>query len=255
MKKKSIDSLGDRMKKFENIYRTHLLPRIYTILRVDGKAFHTFTKGLHKPWDDSLADSMMGTAIDIYNNVQGSKFAYTQSDEISLVFTDFDTFETQAWFGNNIQKICSVSGSIATRAFNQAWIEKKVIRGSDTFRSVKWAEFDARVFQLPNKEEVINYFIWRQQDAIRNSIQMLAQSFFSQNKMHKKNQSELIEMCRGEGTEWGDLPTKYKRGVGIKRWVDDIGEGLRGEIIETDFELPIFSEKRDYIGNLLPDYI
>jgi tRNA(His) guanylyltransferase len=142
-----VDALGERMKTYENVSRFYLTRRTYTIIRIDGKAFHHYTKGLMRPFDNILIDDMNSTAMYLCKEVQGTKFGYVQSDEISILITDFDDINTDAWFGNNIQKMCSVSASLATVKFNE-------------LRPGKIALFDSRVFQLPTKTEVINYFIW-----------------------------------------------------------------------------------------------
>lgn len=110
---KKYDSLGDRMKGYENIARNYLTRRIPTIIRVDGKAFHTFTRGMEKPFDRILMTTMQNTMKYLCENIQGCVFGYTQSDEITLVLTDYATITTDAWFGYNIQKMCSVSASMA----------------------------------------------------------------------------------------------------------------------------------------------
>lgn len=251
------DALGDRMKRYEKAFRQYLQPRTYTIIRVDGKAFHTFTKGLDKPFDDRLSDAMVHAMAELFNNIQGVKYAYTQSDEISLVLTDFDTYESQPWFGGKAEKITSVSSSLASNGFNMWWIYDHFKNGMNTanYWSTQWAAFDSRPFQLPNREEVINYFIWRQQDAIRNSISSLAQTMFSQNQLHGKSQIEMIEMCKARGVDWLDMPLKYQRGIGYYRWEDPMEPDMVRTITEPDYGIPIFSQNREYLKNLIPDYI
>ncbi|MEM4260957.1 MAG: tRNA(His) guanylyltransferase Thg1 family protein, partial [Candidatus Woesearchaeota archaeon] len=155
MKKSSID---DRMKRYENVNRYSLIRRTPVIIRLDGKAFHSFTKDLDKPFDEDLHNTFKQTVFYLVSQIQGAVFAYTQSDEISILLRDWDTLTTDAWFDYNIQKMASVSASIVTAKFNMLW-----------HKSNKIAFFDSRVFNLP-KEEVCNYFIWRQQDATKNSI-------------------------------------------------------------------------------------
>ena len=252
------DALGDRMKRYENATRDFLMPRSYTIMRIDGKAFHTFTKGLEKPLDKRIEDGMIGAMAALFEKIQGVKYAYTQSDEISLIITDFDTFETQPWFGGNVQKMTSVSASIAANGFNKSWLYDAFIKGSMNmlnYDKIPWAEFDSRVFQLPNKNEVINYLIWRQQDAIRNSISSSAQALFSPNKLHGMNQIQMKEMLKSEGVIWDELPIAQQRGIGFYKWIDDIGEGMVRHVSQPDFSIPIFSENREYLEKLIPDYI
>ena len=198
------DSIGDRMKaNYEDRYRFSLTRRTPVIMRLDGKAFHTLTRGLEKPFDDSFYYSMIDTASFLCSEIQGAKCAYVQSDEISILITDFDTLTTDAWFDYNIQKMTSVSAGLASAYFTSRFFEEDGI-----------AVFDSRVFNIP-KEEVCNYFIWRQLDWIRNSVQMLAQAHFSHKQLHGKNQSAMHDMLHDKGVNWADLPEKWKNGTFI----------------------------------------
>ncbi|MFW6122346.1 MAG: tRNA(His) guanylyltransferase Thg1 family protein, partial [Petrotogales bacterium] len=176
-------SLGDRMKtNYESVSQTKLLRRTPVIIRLDGKAFHTFTKGMKRPFDENLIQCMTTTTRNLVENIEGCEFGYTQSDEISLLLTDYKKFETQAWFDYKVQKIVSVAASMCTAYFNRIFFKN--------YGFGKPAFFDARVFSIP-KEEVVNYFIWRQQDATRNSIQMVGQSVFSHKELHGKSCDEI----------------------------------------------------------------
>lgn len=224
------DELGVRIKDdFENRSRILLPRRSYTIIRIDGKAFHTYTKGLKRPFDDDLMDDMDLTAKYLCENISGAKFAFVQSDEISLLITDFDNQGTQAWFDNNLQKMCSISASMATAKFNELRLRRimdessrfvdeiayKMIR--DGFEKNPLAHFDSRVFQIPSRSEVQNYFIWRQQDTTRNSIQSVAQSLYKHSELNGKNTKELQEMIFQKGINWNDYEPKYKRGRMISK--------------------------------------
>lgn len=250
------DKLGERMKSnYENITRTYLPRRTYTIIRIDGKAFHTYTNGLVKPFDDGLITDMDETAKFLCSSIQGVKFGFVQSDEISLLLTDFENFETNAWFNGNIQKIVSISSSIATAKFNQLRLVRNIINKGDALfdyidgLNTKLAMFDSRTFTIPSINEVVNYFIWRQQDTTRNSIQSLAQSLYSSdNELKCKNTSELQELCFQKGHNWNDLDPKLKRGRFIKKiklenerttWVSD--------------ECPIFTQERDFLLSRIPN--
>jgi tRNA(His) guanylyltransferase len=195
-----VDSLGDRMKNnYENISRSYLMRRTPVIMRIDGKAFHTLTRSCIKPFDEFLSDAMITAAYAVAKEVMGFKLAYIQSDEISILLTDYDTLDTEAWFNYNIQKMCSVSASIASVAFTNAF--------------GKPAHFDCRVFNIP-KEEVNNYFIWRQQDWMRNSIQMLARTHYSQKELDHKNVTKMHDMLFQKGVNWAQLyPPKWKNGT------------------------------------------
>lgn len=235
-----IDSLGDRMKRYEESTRYFLTPRTYTIIRCDGKAFHTFTKGLNKPWDDNMSYIMTETCKYLCENIQGAKLGYTQSDEISIILTDFDKIETSSWFDGNIQKMCSISASLATGKFNS--LSQKMFEN----KSNNIALFDSRVFILPTRTEVLNYLIWRQQDAVRNSIQGLAQSLYSHKEINNKNCNQLQEMCFQKGHNWNDTKTKYKRGTAIYKKQKD-----ERSYWYIDEQIPTFTENREFLENLI----
>lgn len=221
-------SLGDRMKKqYEDRTRFYLTRRQPVIIRLDGKAFHTYTKGLQRPFDKGFIEDMQQTAVYLCENIQGVKCAYVQSDEISLLLTDYDTIKTEGWFDYNVQKMCSVSASLATARFNQLRMLRSVrevdggigslyhaddVLTVDDLKEFKLATFDSRVFAIPDKEEVVNYFIWRQRDAETNSIAMLAQSLYSHSELNKKSCNEMQEMCFQKGINWNNLPFEQKRG-------------------------------------------
>lgn len=261
-------SIADRMKDYENVSRYYLTKRSPVIIRIDGRAFHSFTKGFKRPFDPLFMETMAETAKALCDNITGCKLAYTQSDEISLLLTDYETTETEPWFENNLQKIVSVSASIATLAFNRCFAEKcnKFIADnqSNTKADVELTAycsaltramrnggtFDARAFILP-KDEVVNYFIWRQQDATRNSILMVAQSLFSHVDIQGVTCDGLQEKMFSErGVNWNDLPIPQKRGTCvIKRTVKQNDVERRKWII--DYSIPVFTKDRDYIDALV----
>lgn len=219
--------LGIRMKMYEETQKYSLMKRVPVIIRLDGKAFHTYTRGLNKPFDENLMEDMQNTAIFLCENIQGAKCAYVQSDEISLLLTDFDTFKTQAWFHYELSKMESISAAYATARFNQLRSlrlsqEIRFEEGQadyiniEVFENMKLAYFDSRARNY-SKEEVSNYFLWRQQDAIRNSISMLAQSLYSPKELHGKNVSDMQEMCFQKEHNWNDLHWSKKRGTFIIR--------------------------------------
>ena len=266
------DSLGDRMKSYEGISRIYLTKRMPVIIRIDGKAFHSFTKGFRRPFDEILIKAMQETAKYLCKNIMGCKIAYTKSDEISLLLEDYERVETQPWFENNLQKIVSVSASMATMAFNRAFADAVNERYSyytginadewtgsteefdklfdNYFAKIGTAMFDSRVFILP-KEEVCNYFIWRQQDATRNSIQMVAQSLFSHRQLQNKNCDQLQEMMFQEhNINWNDYPTVYKRGSCVTKEQYTENDVTRSRWV-VDTNIPIFTQDRNYIDRLV----
>ncbi len=225
----SNDTLGDRIKAYENITRTFLPRRSNVIIRIDGKAFHTYTKGCEKPFDKGLQDDMNATAVALCEQIQGAKLAYVQSDEITIVVTDYDTLTTDAWFGNNIQKMVSVSSSIATSSFNKLrltrYLRKQSLKYGDNWDvadasnvvNVEWANFDSRIFTVPELAEVANAIIWRVQDATRNSIQMVARSLYSHKDLESKNTPELIDLINSKGKPWSEYDSRSRFGGLIRR--------------------------------------
>ncbi len=203
------DTFGDRMKfSYEDRTRFLLPRRTYTIIRLDGKAFHTYTKNLKKPFDSGLYEDIDKSIIAILSHIQGSVLAYTQSDEISILLTDFKTPTTDAWFDGNVQKMSSISASMLTAKFNQLRSERQVqyALNNDIDFAIgdEWplAYFDSRVFTIPDRTEVMNYFRWRQQDCIRNSVSMVAQSNFSHKELQGKSQSDMHDMLHNKGVNW-----------------------------------------------------
>ena len=257
------DSLGDRMKRYEDISKTSLIRRIPVIIRIDGKNFHSFTRGFERPFDDVFIKSMQETAKYLCENIQNVKCSYQQSDEISLLLTDYDNIGTQAWFNKNLQKMCSIAASMATLAFNRIFeklvLEHCNLNDCNNYEAAlhkslnKGAMFDARCFSIP-KEEVCNYFLWRQNDCVRNSIQMVAQANFSHKQLQNKSCDELQEMLWQEkNINWNDFETVKKRGSCCtktgKHTVIDMKTGEQKErpIWEIDTEIPIFTQDRNYI--------
>ena len=249
------DKIGDRFKEYyENRSKTYLTRRTAVIIRIDGCHFHTFCRGLQKPFDPIFIKTMQETTKSLCENIQGCKIGYVESDEISLLLTDYDTLQTDAWFDYSVQKICSVSASMATLFFNKYW-QKNITKTTDKEyyevlkkKSELGAYFDARAFNLP-KEEVANYFIWRQNDATRNSIQSLAQANFSQKQIHSLNNSQLQDKLHGEkDINWNDCKTVEKRGSCVIHVFD---KSINRSRWIVDEEIPVFTQSRDYIENIL----
>ena len=251
------DNLGDRMKEnYENRAKTQLLRRTPVIIRLDGKAFHTFTRGFKKPFDDILIEAMQQTMLTLCKEIQGCVLGYTQSDEITLVLTDYKKLETSAWFDYDVQKICSVSASIATLAFNRSFAKQCKLYAPSNSTDINNAHinsiyngalFDSRCFNVP-KEEVTNCILWRQQDAIRNSINSVGQTNFPHKELQGLSTDQILgKLLEEKQIDWNKLPVHLQRGsCCIKREVD----GVYSWFIDT--EIPIFKgESRNYIENLL----
>ena len=264
------DSLGERMKEFyETIPKTRLMRRCPVAIRIDGKAFHTFTRGFDKPFDEVLVKSMQRTMKYLCENIQGCVFGYTQSDEITLILLDYQTLDTDAWFDYEVQKMCSITASMATMAFNKFFAEEVDIYNSNPNSSgiranwyiaskLKGAMFDARVFNIP-KEEVTNLVYWRQLDAARNSVQMVGQANFPHKELQGKSCNDIQDMLMTQkGINWNNFPTYLKRGSAcIKKEVQDeridIKDGacLRSKW-EIDLDMPMLKgDDRKYLDELI----
>lgn len=262
------DDLGLRMKSYyEQISKTKLMRRTPVIIRIDGKAFHTFTRGFAKPFDMVLMKSMQETTKYLCENIQGCVLGYTQSDEITLVLVDYMKFETSAWFDYEVQKMCSIAASMATMAFNRLFKENvdAYIRDNEAGGLVeiytkavnKGAMFDSRVFNIP-KEEVTNCIYWRQIDASRNSVQMVGQAYFSHKQLQNKSCSNIQDMLMEEhNINWNDFTVPQKRGTAVIKVTKELAteEGgepqLRSEWM-IDENIPIFKgEGREYIEKLV----
>ena len=271
------DELGDRMKRnYENRTRIYLPRRTYTIVRVDGKCFSSYTKGCKRPFDAGLIADMDETAIYLCKNIQGAKFGFVQSDEISILVTDFDTLQTDAWFDGNIQKIVSVAASMATAKFNQLrWMRYVNERYNDAVaedpiswewfegvRKLKLAEFDASTFTIPSKTEVANMMVWRQQDTVRNSISSVAQTLYSSKELRGKNMKVQQEMIFQKGQNWNDFTPQEKRGRFINKQEVQM-ESEFVDISKAQFsytrtrwvvdECPIFTQDMDFLYNRIPE--
>jgi tRNA(His) guanylyltransferase len=225
-------TLGNRMKGYESASKLVLPRRMPVIIRLDGKAFHTWTKQVkcQKPFDEDLSFLMAQTCESLVSHIQGCVLAYTQSDEISLLLHNYKKLNSDAWFDNQVQKMVSVAASVATATFNY-------LATNHYGHTIPFAFFDARVFVLP-EAEVVNYFVWRQQDATRNSISALAQSMFSHKELQGKSCQQMQDICFERGVNWNNLPTTQKRGCCV----------LVGQI---DGTIPVFSQDRGYIENLM----
>jgi len=267
------DDLGKRMKEYyEGIPKTKLMRRTPVAIRIDGKAFHTFTRGFKKPFDDVLVKAMQNTMKYLCENIQGCVFGYTQSDEITLILVDYQTLTSGAWFDYEVQKMCSIAASMATMAFNKAFKEAYNAWGKSMFpdswyeggtndpeeiikyksvapllsaytKAIDNAMFDARCFNIP-KEEVTNLVFWRQLDASRNSVEMVGRAYFSHNQLFKKSCNNIQDMLHEQfGINWNDYPVYLKRGSACiktdKGWT-------------VDLEMPILKgEDRKYLDDLI----
>lgn len=218
------DSLGDRMKGYEDVWRIKLTQRMPLIIRLDGKAFHTLLSHAQKPFDYEFIDTMKLSVHNLMLGLQNAVLAYCQSDEVSILFHNYKKLTTESWFDNNLQKMISIASSSMSVNFTKYFNHRTGI-------------FDARAFILP-EAEVVNYFIWRQNDAVRNSIQAVGQANFSQKELHEKSCEDIKEMLLQIGIDWNTYDGIAKRGFCFKN-------------CRIDEKIPRFSENREYISELL----
>lgn len=193
------------MKGYEAATRLVLPGRTYTIIRVDGRSFHGYLRRAEKPFDLGFMADMDQVAEALCKEISGSVFAYAQSDEISVLLADFGSVHTEPWFGGTVQKMASIAAAVATAHLNRIRYVDNALMGLATF--------DGRVFTIPSAVEVANYFLWRQRDAVRNSVSMAAQAQFSHTSLHGLNGDQMQErLFREKGINWNDYPDGCKRG-------------------------------------------
>lgn len=267
--------LEARMRAYEAVSKTTLVRRTPVIIRIDGRAFHTFTSGFQKPFDRVLMQAMQDTMKSLAENIEGCKFGYTQSDEITLVLTDYETIKTGAWFDYEVEKMVSISASMATLYFNRAFAKRvdeyaqqvgddeKAKRQLSVYKFAMGvgAMFDSRAFSVP-KDDVCNNIIFRQQDATRNSIEMVGQAYFSQSELNGVNTDKIQDMLfTQKGVNWNDFPTDCKRGsctyrVHMEKSVPNPRNPAEMVTVSRnpwilDTEPPIFARDRNFIEKYL----
>lgn len=284
--------LANRMKEFyETVPKTRLMRRCPVVVRLDMRAGHTFCRGFERPFDEVFILSMQETAKYLCANIMGCVLSYQQSDEISLILVDYKKLNSSAFFDYEVQKVCSITASMATMAFNKyfsinmdnwgydnmpGWIDGgtnekvnlqlKKLCDSYIVANEKGAMFDSRCFNIP-KEEVTNYIYWRQLDASRNSIQMVGQANFSHKELHKKTTNQIQDMLMTQkDINWNDFPTYQKRGSCCIKEVYYVSKNGEEVLVEDsnkddvtkrsrwiiDKNIPIFKgEDRQYIENLI----
>lgn len=256
------DDFGARMKSYETPTRMTLPPRTYTIIRVDGRAFHTYLAHLgtaEKPFDEWVIHAMDRTAAALCREINGARFAYTQSDEISILLTDLEP-QSQPWFGGGVQKMASVAASIATAAFNDIY---RRVQQPDRVPDGH-ATFDARVYTIPSRIEVANYFLWRQKDAIRNAVSMAAQARFSHKVLQGKSSAQMQELLFAEKninfkTAYSDR--ERRGGVVVRETysvetslpVRKVGEQYRGKVVRGERH-PIVATRSRWAAEAAPDF-
>ena len=258
---KAFITLGDRMKAYEHVEKKNLEPKTPVIIRLDGRAFHTYTKGFEKPFDANIIAAMKYTTVKLCEEIQNVKLAYSQSDEITLFLADYGSRNTQQWFDGKLDKIISLSASIATYYFNEYMDQNYWSKYPE--KNKKPATFDSRAFNMP-RHEVVNNFIWRQQDAIKNSISALAQANYSPKELNRKSTAQMVSMLLDKNINWDELETFKKRGfcatkeyiiidpseINLPKDIKPPDNVTRTKWI-IDNDIPIFSEDKSFIDVLV----
>lgn len=229
------DELGRRIKRdYENAFRISLPRRAYLVVRVDGRAFHTFAADLERPYDRKLARALDAAAVSLCQEMTGCRFAFGQSDEFSFLLTDFESANAPLWFDGDLQKIVSVSASVFTAFFNQS------------FGGSRPASFDSRTMVIARPEEVADYFLWRQLDASANSLNMLASSHYTHDDLLGKTASEKHDLLHAAGKNWALEDTEFKRGRVVRR--------ASGGGWTVDLDIPVFNREPGYLRALIPGF-
>lgn len=234
------DSMGDRMKgNYEIPCRNYFPHRGYVLARIDGKAFHSYTRGF-KPFSNTLRNAFVHVAEHLISNVSGCKLVYLQSDEITVLLTDFDTIHTDPWFNNNQDKLNSVLASMVTAVFNRFMYFHDL---GPCIHGDKIAMFDCRTWFMADPFEVYNQFVWRQKDWVKNSIQMFARQYFSHKQLEGVNCVGMIKMCERDGYYWDQLPNEHKNGILISK---DYGSYRR--------KTPVFTQLPTVLTDSIPTF-
>ena len=246
MKQQSKDTLGDRMKQYEDEAFKHdgEISQNPIVIRLDGNSFHTWTRKmkLKTPFDERFILCMQNTLLHLCETIPSCVFGYTQSDEISLCLRNDLSENTEPWFKNRVQKLVSISASIATYKFNELV--------SKTFPSPIPAYFDSRVMFMPELDEVINNFIWRQNDCMRNSVSSCVQKHFPRKELEHKTTEERKELLKSINQNWDELPIHHQRGSFCKKHLVEgeyNGEKFMRNKFFIDQEPPIFSQNKEYL--------
>lgn len=219
-----MDELGNRMKMYEfQETKRRFIPLLPVCVRLDGKNFSKFTRGLERPYDKRLSLLMENTTSHLIMETN-ALIGYTQSDEISLIFYS-DNVKSSIFYDGKIQKMVSVLSSMASSYFN---VHQNLKPG-------QYVNFDCRCWQVPNLIEASNVLLWRELDAKKNSISMATREYFSHRELHKKNSKDKMDMLLSKNVNWNDYPEFFKRGIFLKK--------ITEEVTPTEIELKRLPEK------------
>lgn len=204
------DALGDRMKGYESAEAgRRLMPLVPVMARIDGRCFSSFTRGMRRPYDPTMSEAMIEATVALVKETNAC-MGYTQSDEITLAWHSTDP-KSQIWFDGRVLKMASQLAALATLHFY-----RYVVVAMPDYAH-RLPTFDARVWSVPNRVEGANVFLWREWDATKNSLTMLASEHFSHKELHGKNGRDKHDMLHAKGINWNDYPEFFKRGTYVQR--------------------------------------
>lgn len=238
----SMIDLGNRMKNYEVASRLSLPPRMPLVIRVDGKAFHTYTRHFQKPFDDDITSTMVTVMHVLCEKVPGVRLAYTFSDEISLLVQSYANHNSEQWYDNDLQKIVSI-----TAAYASSWFTTTIQK---THPDASPAIFDSRAHVIP-EDDVVNYFIWRQREATRNSISTYARHVFSHKGVENKSCVMLLHDLVEAGKPWKNLPGRYRYGIAMKKRARSVPPTVRHVFTPDIDSTPNFLDDRTYVKEAL----
>lgn len=253
------ETLGDRQKEYEKNSDYVLTRRLPIIIRVDGRSFSRLTRKLTKPYSVDIGNIMSETMMYCIMEMQGAVFGYQQHDEINFILRNDQSFDSDPWYQNRIQKITSVASSLATLSFNRG-----LSRLDPPLDIIGDAIFDARVFALPTISEVVNYLVWRQQDCIRDAVSAAAQEELSlkfgkrtaMKLLQKRTVAEKKELLLSQANiDFDEIySSSFKYGVAAYK-VPTIIPSKEGMTARNKWTLndtvPLFVEEKDFIYNIL----
>jgi len=209
------EDLGDRMKLYEGMEsERRLMPLLPVLARLDGRAFHSFSRGMDRPFDAAFSKAMVDTTSALVQET-GACMGYTQSDEITLAWHS-ESHKSQIWFDGRIAKMTSQLAAQATLIFYRLILERM------PHYADRMPTFDARVWNVPNRSEGANVFLWREWDATKNSVNMAASAYYSHKALMGKNTPQKHDMLHEKGVNWNDYPAVFKRGAYIQRRLERI---------------------------------
>ena len=260
-KNKEPETLSDRMKSYENRYKVLLDYGKPKIVRLDLRAGKTFTKNFDKPFDQFFSNCMVETMKALCSQIPGARLGYTQSDEITILIKDINKENQEiGFFNNSLTKITSITASLCTSIFNKLWAEgvAGLPENSEKFNIYKKrlfaAVFDCRFFELPDEQEILNNFIWRQSDCYVNAVNATARSIFSEKELNGKSVEEKLAMLSSAGVNFSSLSLKFSRGViclKTPKYINDVERFKWEESIAPNFKSNLSFIKGVYNGNNL----